>query len=427
MSTKDKTNRMSSVNRILIVFLIVSISSIVPQSASAKPNSEIQLNLGDLIENSRFGRSIAIEGNLVVVGAPEASDEEAFGVGAAYVFKRHGNAYVLEEKLIAPDPTLGSEFGRAVAVEGNIIVVGARFATSGDVERAGAAYIFRNIGGSWIFDQKLTTRDASPEDNFGRAVALHGDLLVVTARKEEISEENEGAAYVFRRTGTSWTEEAKIIASDGTSDARFGQSVAIMSNNLIAVGARDADSPTAKACGAVYIFQRFANDWIETAKLTASDGAKGDQFAFNLATHGNVIVVGTRRSDPQGLKNAGAAYIFSQTKSGWIETAKLIASDANGDDEFGHSVAMNGNFIAVGARRADIDINPDQGSVYLFRRADNQWVEVTKLLASNGGAGDEFGHSLSAHGNTIAVGAQFADSPTCDEGAAYVFKLNGIK
>lgn len=289
----------------LIVFLIVAISSIVPQSASAKPNSEIQLNPGDLIENSRLGRSIAIEGNLVVVGAPEASDEEAFGAGAAYVFKRHGNAYVLEAKLVAPDPTLGSEFGRVVAVEGNTIVVGARFATSGDVERAGSAYMFRNIGGSWVFDQKLTASNASPEDNFGRAVALHGDLLVVTARKEEVLEENEGTAYVFRRTGASWTEEAKLTASDGTIGARFGQSVAIMGNNLIAVGARDADSPKAKACGAVYIFQRIANEWVETAKLTASDGAKGDQFAFNLATHGNVIVVGSRRSDPQGLKDAG--------------------------------------------------------------------------------------------------------------------------
>ena len=88
MSTKDETNRISRISRMLIVFLIVAISSIVPQSASAKPNSEIQLNPGDLIENSRSGRSIAIEGNLVVVGAPEASDEEAFGVGAAYVFKR---------------------------------------------------------------------------------------------------------------------------------------------------------------------------------------------------------------------------------------------------------------------------------------------------------------------------------------------------
>ncbi|MDD2666778.1 MAG: hypothetical protein PHD13_07205 [Methanocellales archaeon] len=427
MSTKDKTNRISRISRMLIVFLIVAISSIVPQSASAKPNSEIQLDPGDLIENSRLGRSIAIDGNLVVVGAPEASEEEAFGVGAAYIFKRHGNAYVLEAKLIAPDPTLGSEFGRAVAVEGNTIVVGARFATSGDVERAGAAYIFRYMGGSWIFDQKLTASDVSAEDNFGRAVALHGDLLVVTARKEEVSEEDEGAAYVFRRTGASWTEEAKLTASDGTIGARFGQSVAIVGNNLIAVGARDADSPTAKACGAVYIFQRIADEWVETAKLTASDGAKGDQFAFNLATHGNVIVVGSRRSDPQGLKDAGAVYIFSKTKSGWTETAKLMASDAKGGDEFGHSVAMDGNFIAVGARRADIDTNPDQGAVYLFRRADNQWVETTKLLASNGGAGDEFGHSLSAHGNAIAVGAQFADVPTCDEGAAYVFKLNSTK
>ena len=389
-------------------------------SASSYP--EFLLTASDPIEGAEFGRSIAVDGDCVVVGAAEGSDDAAVGPGAAYVFRTIGNEYVQEAKLVAPDAELGAEFGRAVAVQGNTIVVGARFASSGGVERAGAAYVYRKTRGAWTFEQKVTAGDSLPEDNFGRAVAIENDVLVVTARKEDISVANDGAAYVFRKTGRGWEQEAKLTASDATDEARFGQSVAAR-GNLVIVGARDADGPVADGAGAVYLFSRFGDQWVEFAKLTASDGAVGDQFAFNLAVDGNVIAVGARRADPFGRKDAGAVYLFELHGNQWYEIGKLTASDARAGDELGHSVAMSGDFVAVGARRADISGKKDQGAVYVFRRSGNHWEEEAKIQASDGEAGDEFGHSLSVHGNRIAVGANVADFAEINQGAAYVYQL----
>ena len=134
----------------------------------------------------------------MVVGAAEGSDNVAVGPGAAYVFRRIGKTYVQEAKLVAADGEDGAEFGRDVAVKGNTVVVGARFASNETVERSGAAYVYKKQSGRWVFTQKLTAQDGAPEDNFGRAVDLDQTLLAVSARKEDVTEENDGAVYVFR-------------------------------------------------------------------------------------------------------------------------------------------------------------------------------------------------------------------------------------
>ncbi len=338
--------------------------------------------------------------------------------------------------LKRPIPELGAEFGRAVAIKENVIVVGARFASSGEVPRAGAAYVFRKTGWKWVFEQKITSSDSSAEDNFGRAVALDDDLLVVTARKEDASSPDVGAAYVFHRKGRTWKQEAKLTAGDPNPAALFGQSAAV-EGNLIVIGARDADTPVAKAAGALYLFGWFHGKWVEFDKLYASDGRKGDQFAFNIAFSGNIIAAGARRADltSPNRSNAGAVYLFGFTGHEWKEIQKLTASDAKAGDEFGHSVAMSGDgdFIAVGARRADIDGNTNQGAVYIFRRSDDhghfwkhriaEWEEKGRITAFNGAAGDEFGHSLAADDHIIVVGATGVDLLEKDQGAAYVYRL----
>ncbi len=419
-------------------FLLAGILLLSAGAARALFDSGIFLTAHDPIEEAQFGRSVAVDGNTVVVGAPEGDNETPpFAPGAAYVFRRIGKTYFLEAKLEAPDPQLGAEFGRAVAIKENVIVVGARFASSGEVPRAGAAYVFRKIGWKWVFEQKITSSDSSAEDNFGRAVALDDDLLVVTARKEDISSPDVGAAYVFHRKGRTWKQEAKLTASDPNPAALFGQSAAVQ-GNLIVIGARDADTPVAKGTGALYLFGWIHGKWVEFDKLYASDGKSGDQFAFNIAVSGNIIAAGARRADltSPNRSNAGAAYLFGFTGREWKEIQKLTASDAKAGDEFGHSVAMSGDgdFIAVGARRADIDGNTDQGAVYIFRRSDDhghlwkhriaEWEEKGRITAFNGAAGDEFGHSLAADDNIIVVGATGVDLLEKDQGAAYVYRLS---
>ena len=391
-------------------------------AAEAFSISECMLTADEPIESAEFGRSVATDANLVVVGAAEGSDNVAVGPGAAYVFRRIGKTYVQEAKLVAADGEDGAEFGRDVAVKGNTVVVGARFASNETVERSGAAYVYKKQSGRWVFTQKLTAQDGAPEDNFGRAVDLDQNLLAVSARKEDVTEENDGAVYVFRNNKGVWIQEAKLTAGDGSDGARFGQSVAV-SGHLIVVGARDANTPGAEKAGAIYLFERVGRQWVQTAKLSAQDGKKGDQFGFNVAIAGNLIAVGARRADFSNSKDAGAVYLFGRMGKAWREFGKLTASDGKGGDEFGHSVAMSAGLVAAGARRADIDGDENQGAVYLFRRSDGTWKEAGKIPAFNGGKGDEFGHSLAASRDSIVVGANVADFDEVDQGAAYVYRV----
>ncbi len=405
----------------MVGFLAIGMVLSAAGMGSAACLTEFMLTAGDPIDQAEFGRSVATDGNLVVVGSPEGSDDIGVGPGAAYVFRRSGTVYVQEAKLVAPDPEIGAEFGRDVEVKRNTIVVGARFASNGIVQRSGAAYVYRKKGGRWVFLQKVVASNGSPEDNFGRAVALGDSRLVVSSRKMDLTGENEGATYVFHKKNGLWQEEAVLTAGDGTDNARFGQSVAVR-GSLIFIGARDADTPASQKAGAVYLFRRTHDQWEEIAKLSAGDGRKGDQFGFNIDVAGDVLAVGARRADPNGLEDAGAVYLYGHVGDAWEEIARLTAPDAESGDEFGHSVGMRRGRVAVGARRADIDGFQNQGAVYLFRGFGSRWQAVSKLTASNGAAGDEFGHSLAVHGPKIVVGANFADFDDIDQGAAYVFQ-----
>jgi hypothetical protein len=192
----------------------------------------------------------------------------------------------------------------------------------------------------------------------------------------------------------------------------FGQSVALR-GNLMVVGARNADGANS-GNGAAYVFNRMGNEWVQTAKLAASDGATGDQFGFTLAIEGDLVAVGARRAS----SGTDAAYIFKSTGLGWVEIQKLTGQQG---DEFGQGVAMTGDFLAVSGWRAKIGANARQGAVYPFRRAGEQWVEVDKFVAPHGTAGDQLGHSLSAHGDTIIAGANQVGTSQLGPGYAYIF------
>jgi len=404
----------------LLLFVSLNISDV---AAATLPltGEEVKLIANDAVSGAEFGRSVAIDGDLAAVGAGGATAGPIDHAGAVYLFKRQGQTYVLEAKLVAPDASEGAEFGRAVAIHGNMVIVGARFAEvevePGNIlSKAGAAYVFRKDKGAWQFDEKITSPTPADEDNFGRALAIQGDLLVITARKENLGDDDVGAAYVFLYQNGKWINQQKLTAGSPTPGAYFGQSVAVQGDRL-AIGARNAGPGEA---GAVYLFRRSGNDWMEFAKATPPDGAADDQFAFTVAMVGNVMAVGARRADLNDAKDAGAAYVYTLDRDSVELVAKLTASGAKQGDQFGQSIAMAGDVIAVGANRAKIGNNTKQGAIYLFRRMGNEWIEMEKATASDGMTDDEFGYSLSAFGNDMVTGAHFANS---NEGAAYVIPL----
>jgi hypothetical protein len=399
---------------LLIALLAMSVGIVAAGSQGKGPFTEFRLTPGDAPANAQYGRSVAMDGDLVAVGMGGDG-----AVGAVYLYRRQGMAYIPEATLTAPDATPGAEFGRTVAIQGNLVIVGARFAQAGSLSKAGAVYVFRKHAGSWEPGEKITSPAPSNEDNFGRALAIQGDTLVVTARKENLGASDVGAAYVYRRQGGSWTFQEKLEAGDPAPGAYFGQSVAL-SGDLMAVGARNADPAGA---GGFYLFRRDGDGWAGAAKVTPPDGKKNDQYGFCIAISGNTIAVGARRADTGTTKpDAGAVYVYTMTDGGVVPVARLTPGDAEAGDEFGQSVAFAGDVLAVGAWKDDVGGNAGQGSISLFSRAGGSWIEAGRVVASDGRAGDEFGYSLAGFGNRLVTGAHTADVISADDGAAYVLE-----
>ena len=194
-----------------------------------------------------------------------------------------------ESRLLPSDLSLDDQFGEQVSIDGDTLVTTARL-DDGTFQNSGSAYVFRLVGNTWTEEAKLTASDSSAEDMFGRSISLSGDTAVVGAVLGDGAQTDSGAAYVFRRSGTTWTQEAKLIASDGAALDLFGRWVDIDGDTAV-VGAYVAD-----ASGAVYVFQRTGTTWTQEAKLTANDGQPTDYFGANLAINNDTIVVGAERA-----------------------------------------------------------------------------------------------------------------------------------
>jgi hypothetical protein len=400
----------------VVLFIILVFGTVVVTSAAAKeqgPFTEFRLTTDDAVPNAQYGRSVAIEGDLVAVGmGGDGAD------GAVYLYKRQGNAYVFEEKLVNPDGTTAAEFGRCVVIQGDMVIVGARFAQAGTISQAGAVYVFGKNGDSWRYEDKIVSPEPQKGDNFGRALAIQGNLLVVTARKNE---KEKGTAFIFEYTGDGWTYKATLDASDSADGDYFGQSVALQGSFMV-IGARNTAGPDGAHAGGFYLFRQKGGQWIEVTKITPPGGKDDDQCGFAIVIKGDTIVVTARRADPAGLKNAGAAYVYSLMGDSVNLITKLTAIDASAGDEFGQSVAIAEDVLAIGAWKDD----KGKGSIYLFRQKGGQWIETGRITASDGMAGDEFGYSLAALGNCMVTGAHTADFISTDGGAAYVLPVKPL-
>jgi len=212
-------------------------------------------------------------------------------------------------------------------------------------------------------------------------------------------------------------EEAKLTASDGDTGDSFGWSVSV-SGDYALVGAHN-DDDNGSSSGSAYIFRREGNDWLEEAKLTASDGESFDSFGIRVSLSGDYALVGAYGDDDNG-SGAGSAYVFRRVGNDWIEEAKLIASERGGDANFGLSVSLSGNYALVGAY-GDDDNGSFSGSAYIFRREGSHWTEAAKLTANDGGASDYFGFSVSVSGDYALAGAHGDDDNGIGSGSAYVY------
>jgi hypothetical protein len=370
----------------------------------------------DGADRDHFGSSVAISGDTVMVGADQAD----WYSGAVYVFTRSGETWTQRQKFTASDIESGDRFGGSVAIDGDMAVVGADGSAADG--NPGAAYVFARSGETWAQQQKLTASGGAAGDYFGWSVAISGDTVVVGADRAVVDANSDrGAAYVFTRSGWTWTQRQKLTASDGKVGDRFGYSVAIDGDTAV-VGAGYADVGLKLDQGAAYVFTRSGETWTQRQKLTASDSALGAYFGSSVAISGDTVVVGARGAYVDGEVNQGAAYVFTRSGETWTQQQKLTASDGTARDHFGSSVAISGDTVVVGASQADVGGNYHQGAAYVFARSGATWTQRQKLTTSRGAAQAFFGGSVAISGGTMVVGAHGADIGANEsQGAAYVF------
>ncbi len=373
----------------------------------------------DSASNDFFGFSIALSDDTAVIGALR-DDDNGVDSGSVYVFTRFGTNWSQQTKFTAADSGAGDEFGGQVALDGDIAVIGARHDDEKGVD-SGSAYVFTCSGTAWSHQAKLTASDGAAGDEFGYSVAISGDTAVIGAPRDDDKSDDSGSAYVFTRSGSTWSQQAKLDATDGAAGDVFGISVAI-SGDTVVIGADLADEKGSNS-GAAYVFSRSGNTWSQHVKLTADDGAAGDLFGIRVTLSGDTAVIGAARDDDKG-DESGSAYVFIRSGIEWVQQAKLSATDGVANDRFGTRVAIYGNTAVIGAILGDATSNKS-GSAYVFTRSGSSWSQQAKLAASDGAADDVFGWSVALYGDTVMIGA-----PTSiialpgGTGSAYVFELS---
>ena len=451
-----------------------------------------------------FGWSVSLSGNVMVIGAP-SEDSNATGVngnqgndsaansGAAYIFARSGTNWIQQAYLKASNTDASDSFGWSVSVSGDVIVIGApnedsnATGVSGNQDNnsatnSGAAYVFVRSGTNWIQQAYLKASKTDAIDSFGWSVSVSGDVIVIGAPNEDSnatgvngnpdnnSATNSGAAYVFVRSRTNWTQQAYLKASNTDTNDLFGWSVYVSGDTVVVGAYKEASSSTgvngtqndnsAPLAGAAYVFVRNHTNWTQQAYLKASNAEEGDQFGYSVAVSSDTVVVGAVLEDSSatgvnssqnsnGAFASGAAYVFTRNGTIWTQQAYLKASNTGGGDHFGRQVAVSDDIVAVSAEfeaSNAMGVNGDQndnsafnaGAAYVFVRSGTNWTQQAYLKASNTDANDDFGRSVSLSGDTAVVGADAEKSNATgvngdqnnnsagNAGAAYVFTGLGV-
>ena len=341
----------------------------VSRYSSSLLSPGLHLEASDGVDGDAFGRSMAIDGDVVVIGAPSANNLE----GAAYVHRRTGGTWIEEARL---EHRFRRQFGDSVAASSGTIVVGA------PLDGPGAAFVFRQVNGVWQEVAELAPLDPKQFQGFGSSVDVRDDLIVVAARGDDATGDRSGAVYLFRLVDGTWAFDCKLVPTDGTAHADFGSDVFI-AGDRVAIGA-PAESLNSVNSGAVYVFEHVSGAWIQT-KVAPTDAQPRHFFGGSVALAGDTLVA-SAIGDDDGAPNAGAAYVFRQSGGSWTQVQKLVPSDVVQDTNVGVSASISGNLVVIGAH-GDDDLGWRSGAAYVYGFDGAAWAETTKLRNTRGLSG----------------------------------------
>ena len=343
---------------------------------------------------SIYGDTVDISGDYAVSGNRYFDVGAVNNQGIAYVYKKSGNTWTEIQQLTASDGIANDGFGYSVAIDGDTIVVTARGVDVGAQSNAGAVYVFTRDGDTWTQQgSRFTTDTPIGGRNFGISCDISGDTIVVGA--DGISSGlstnigKEGAAYVFTRTGDTWTQQQKLESPTPSNKEYFGQQVAISGDTVIA-GAYLRDVGTKTGAGAAFVFTRSSGTWSQQQELTASDADFNDRFAESVDIDGDYIVCGAQNANPPSPGSIGAIYIFYRSGNTWTQQQRISAFDATGTN-IGERVGIGGNTIVVGARANDLGGGSYSGTAYVFTRSGTTWTLKSKHAPAVSAPFDDFG------------------------------------
>ncbi len=387
-------------------------------------SQQAELTGADSALNDQFGGSVSISGNTALVGALDHAVGSNTDEGAVYVFTESGGTWSEQAELTAPDGASDDAFGTSVSISGNTAVVGAPNHTVGSNTDEGAVYVFTESGGTWSEEAELTAPDGTSDDAFGTSVSISGTTALVGAPYHKVGLYSAvGAVYVFSESGGTWSEQAELTPSPGAFEDQFGSSVSLSGATAL-VGA-PVQTVQSQAQGAAYVFTESGTTWSQQAELTASDGLSNDLFGRSVSISGTTALVG---ADPTVGSNTrqGAAYVFTESGTTWSQQAELTASDGAAFDHFGGSVSLSGTTALIGSVGHTVGSATEAGAAYVFTESGTTWSQQAELTASDGGGG--LGDSVSLSGTTTALaGAPFHSGRAgANQGAAYLFSPTAV-
>lgn len=403
------------------------VSLLVTSTAQAQCETQV-LFASDATAGDAFGYGADLEGDLLALGAigqdVACPTNPLCQSGAVYMFRRTAGVWAEEAKLSHSDGAARDEFGHDIAISGNRVIIGAH------KKGTGAAYVYTYDGATWGDERKLLGTGLLDNFHFGHSVGMDGDVAVIGTMRDNHAGFETGSAFVFRYMGGTWVEQAKLTGSNSALGDRFGRS-SDLDGDYIAIGAHLHDGVGADS-GSAYVFERddngtpgdFSDDtWPEVAALTPSDPEAGGYFGRSVDINGNIMIVGSSLSSTGGVQ-MGAAYIFFRGGGGWVQVQKLVPSDGVHESRFGISVSLDGNYAIIGAS-GDDDAGNNSGASYIFTRTPAGYFETGKLVGSSVGAEDQSGNETGVHveGTTALYTARFNSVGGQFAGSAYIYEL----
>lgn len=313
------------------------------------PSSDLNLSV------TQFGYALALSAQYAIVSAIEPSNGE---MGIVYIFKQQNGEWIQEIELLKEGSQGADSFGSAVSISDNYAAIGAPVQSA---NQTASVYVYQKTDAGWVIDTTITPDSSFKSRRFGASLMLSGNYLIIG--DYEHGRYHEGAAYIYKRDDDSWKLQASLKGGTVTRNGDYGSSVAI-SNNYAVIGAKsenDANNKQNKKVGATYIYKREGTQWHHQMKLLATDSSKGDNFGSSVAISGDYITIGSEKDD----NATGSMYLFHNNMGLWTERVKFQPQDSLEQDFFGHALAISENYFVVGAFNKNAQLN-NSGAAYIY-------------------------------------------------------------